>query len=77
MRKLGWSGTNGQDFERRRGWRKKSVDWSLGLRAFELKWDKFLKSIHGSLLRLDDGVKKDERNGYQMREREKLIGAVS
>ena len=70
MRKLGRSGTNGQDFERRSGWRKKSVDWSLGLRASKLKWEKILKNIHDSLLRLSDGVKKDKRNGYQMRERE-------
>ena len=70
MRKLGRSSTNGQDFEMRRGWRKKNVDWSLGLRASKLKWEKVLKNIHGSLLRLSDKVKKDKRNGYQMRERE-------
>ena len=36
-----------------------------------------MKSIHGSLLRLGDGVKKDERNGYQMRERERNLQVLS
>ena len=57
--------------ERRNGlsWERKSKMRQMGLRAFELKWDKFLKTIHGFQLRLGDGVKKHERNGYQMRER--------
>ena len=31
-----------------------------------------MKIIQGSLVRLGEGVKKDEGNGYQMRERESL-----
>ena len=58
--KLVPSGSGGQDFERRRGRRKKNVDWSLGLRASELKREKFLKNIQGSLVRLCERVKKDD-----------------
>ena len=58
--------------ERRNGLSResKSKMRQMGLRASELKWEKFLKTIHGSLLHLSDRVKKYERNGYQMRESE-------
>lgn len=47
----------------REGAEDRKLDWSLGLKASEIKWEKLLKNIQDSLLRLGDGVKTDERNG--------------
>ena len=43
----------------------RKLDWSLGLKASEIKWEKLLKNIQDSLLRLGDRVKTDERNDCQ------------
>ena len=50
---------------REEGAEDRKLDWSLGLKASEIKWEKLLKNIQDSLLCLGDGVKTDERNGCQ------------
>ena len=50
---------------REEGAEDRKLDWSLGLKASEIKWEKLLKNIQDSLLRLGDGVKTDERNDCQ------------
>ena len=52
---------------------RKSKMRQTGLRPSQLKWQNFFKTLQGSLLRLSDSMKKDERNGYQMREKKERI----
>ena len=53
--------------------REKIWDETNGIKGFSTEMTENFKTLHDSLLRLGDGVKKDERNGYQMREMEERI----
>ena len=50
--------------------REKIWDETNGIKGFSTEMTENFKTLHDSLLHLGDGVKKDERNGYQMREME-------